>query len=90
MFNGQSIQYVKKCMHLGNELCPINKHDIVLIDNAVNDLNSRLNNLLADFAHCSSSIRTCCMNMYDSQIWLYSRNYLNKFYISCRKAIKRL
>ena len=53
MLNGQSIQYVKKCIHLGNELCPTNKH--VLIDNAVNDLNCRLNNLLADFSHCSSS-----------------------------------
>ena len=41
-------------MHLGNDLSPMNKH--VLIDNAVNDLNCMLNNLLADFAHCSSSI----------------------------------
>ena len=46
MLNGQSIQYVKKYIHLGNKLCPTNKH--VLIDNAVNDLNCRLNNLLAD------------------------------------------
>ena len=52
MLNCQSIQYVKTCMHLGNELCPMNKHG--LIDNAVNDPNCRLNNLLADFAHCSS------------------------------------
>ena len=43
MLNGQTLQYVKKCIHLGNELCPTNKH--VLIDNAVNDLNCRLNNL---------------------------------------------
>ena len=75
MLNGQSIQYVKKCIHLGNEqLCPTNKH--VLIDNAVNDLNCRLNNLLADFAHCSSStlsalFKTYCMNIYGSQIWAY-------------------
>ena len=68
MLNGESIQYmyVKKCNHLGNELCPTNKH--VLNDNAFNDLNCRLNNLLADFAHCSSSIlsalfKTYCMNI---------------------------
>ena len=48
MLNRQSIQYVNKCIHLGNELCSANKH--VLIDNAVNDLNFRLKNLLADFA----------------------------------------
>ena len=42
----------------------------VLIDNALNDLNYRLNNLLA---HCSSStlsalFKTFCMNIYGSQI----------------------
>ena len=26
MLKGKSIQYVKKCIHLGNELCPMNKH----------------------------------------------------------------
>ena len=73
MLNDQSIQYVKKCIHLRNELCPTNKH--VLIDNAVNDLNCTcifqciLNNLLADFAYCSSStlsalFKTYCMNIY--------------------------
>ena len=81
MLNGQSIQYVKKCIQLGNELCPMNKH--VLIDNANNDLNGRLNNLLSDFAHCSSSsssstlsalFKTYCMNIYGSQIWPYSKN----------------
>ena len=93
MLNGQSIQYVKKCIHLGNELCPTNKH--VLIDNAVNDLNCRVNNLLADFAHCSSStlsalFKTYCMNIYGSQIWAYSKDCPSKFYISWRKAIRRL
>ena len=67
----------------------------MLIDNAVNDLNCRLNNLLADFAHCSSStlsalFKTYCMNIYGSQIWPYSKNCPSKFYISWRKAIRRL
>ena len=26
MLTGQSLQYVQKCIHLRNELCPINKH----------------------------------------------------------------
>ena len=82
MLNGQSIQYVKKCIHLGNELCPTNKH--VLIDNVVNDFNCRLNNLLADFAHCSSStlsalFKTYCMNIYGSQIWAFSKNFQANF-----------
>ena len=29
MLNGQSIQHVKKCIHLGNELCPTNKHVVI-------------------------------------------------------------
>ena len=93
MLNSQSIQYVKKCIHLGNELCPMNKH--VLIDNTVNDLNCRFNNVLADFAHCICStlsvlFKTYCMNIYGSQIWPYSKNCPSKFYISWRKAIRKL
>ena len=78
MQNGQSIQYVNKCSHLGNELCPTNKNVLPL--NAVNDLNCRLNNLLADFSHCDSKtlsvlFRTYCMNVYGSQIWAFNKTY---------------
>ena len=71
MLNGQSIQYIKKCIHLGNELRPTNKH--VLIDNAVNDLNCRFNYLLACLAHYSSStlsalFKTYSVNVHGSQI----------------------
>ena len=69
MQNGQCIQYVDKCSHLGNELCHTNK--TVLPLDAVNDLNCRLNNLLADFSHCDSKtlsvlFRAYCMNVYGS------------------------
>ena len=92
MQNGQSIQYVNKCSHLGNELCPTNKNVLPL--NAVNDLNCRLNNLLADFSHCDSKtlsvlFRTYCMNVYGSQIWAFNKTYLNKFYVAWRKPIRR-
>ena len=91
MVNLFNMLRVKKCIQLENELCPTNKH--VLIDNAVNDLNCRLNILLADFAHCSSStllvlFKTYCMTIYGSQNWSYSKNC--KFYISRKKAIRRL
>ena len=69
------------------ELCPMNTN--------VNDLNCGLDNLLADFAHCSCStlsalFKTYCMNVYGCQIWPYSRNYPNTFYMSWIKAIRRL
>ena len=52
MQNRQSIQYVNKCSHLGHKLGPTNKNVLPL--NAVNDLNCRLNNLVADYSHCDS------------------------------------
>ena len=78
--NGQSIQYVNKSRHLGNELCPINKKVLPL--NAVDDLNCRLNNLLADFSYCDSKtlsvlFRRYCMNVYGSQIWAFNKAYFN-------------
>ena len=55
--------------------CPTN----VLPLNAVNYLNCRLNNLLADFSHCDSKtlsvlFGTYCMNVYGSQIWAFNKN----------------
>ena len=61
----------------------------MLIDNAINDLNCRINNLhvLAGIAHCSGStlsalFKTYCMNIYGSEIWPYSKNCPSKFFIS--------
>ena len=44
--------YVDSCKHLGNEIS-MNRMN-VFINNATNDLHSRLNSLLADFSHCDS------------------------------------
>ena len=52
MKNGQAIPFIESCMHLCNELSTGRKH--ILIGNAVEDLNCRLNCLLADFSHCDS------------------------------------
>ena len=76
-----------------NKLCATNKNVLPL--NAVNDLNCRLNNLLADFSHCDSKAlsvvcRKYCMNVYDNQIWAFNKNCLNKFYVAWRKAIRRI
>ena len=64
MQNGQSIQYGHKCSHIDNRLCLTNKN--VLLLNNVNDLNCRLNNILADFSHRDSEtlsvvFRTYCI-----------------------------
>ena len=93
LHNGQKIQFVKSCTHLGNKLCP--SLYIILVDNAVNDLNCKLNNPLADFSHCNSStlsilFQSYCMNVYGCQIWSYNIKYVNKLYTAWRKAIRRI
>ena len=42
MRDGSVIPYLDTCTHLGNILCTSDKH--VMIDSAVKNLNSRLNN----------------------------------------------
>ena len=67
MKSGQVIPYTNRCNYLDNAIC---SHDeIILIDNAITDMNMRLNHLLAEFSHCdsgtlSTSFRTHCMNIY--------------------------
>ena len=93
MQNGQSMQNVNKCSYLGNALCSTNKNVLPL--NVVNDLNCKLNNLLADFSYCDSKtlsvlFRTYCMNVYDNQIWAFNKTCFNKCYVAWRKATRRI
>ena len=83
MESGQVIPYTDICNYLGNTIC---SHDeTVIIDNAITDMNMRLNNLLSEFSHCDSGtlstlFRTYCMNIYGCQTWRYNSNYLDTFY----------
>ena len=63
--SGQVIPYT--CNYLGNTICSHDEN--VIIDNAITDMNMRLNNLLSEFSHCDSGtlstlFRTYCMNIY--------------------------
>ena len=44
--------YTATCNYLGNTIC--NDDPNVIIDNVINDMNRRLNHLLAEFSHCDS------------------------------------
>ena len=48
----QVIQYTDTCNYLGNTICSHDEN--VIIDTAINDMNMRLNHLLAEFSHCDS------------------------------------
>ena len=67
MKSGQVIPYTDTSNYLGNTICSHDEN--VIIDNAVTDMNMRLNNLLSEFSHCDSGtlstlFRTYCMNIY--------------------------
>ena len=53
MSNGRKIDYVEQCVHLGTTL--YSDISIRNINNAVNDLFMRTNNLMADFSNAHSS-----------------------------------
>ena len=93
MRNGQKIPYVESCKHLGNEISTVNKK--LLIQNAMWDLNCRMNSLLADFSYCNSDtismlFKFDCMNIYGSQIWKFYNKEVHIFYTAWRKAIRQI
>ena len=93
MNSGQVIPYTDTCNYLGNTIC--SHVENVIIDNAITDMNMRLNNLLSEFSHCDSGtlstlFRTYCMNIYGCQTWRYNSNYVDKFYTTWRKAIRQV
>ena len=61
------IPYTDTCNYLVNSICSHDEN--VIIDNAITDMNMRLNHLLAEFSHCDSGtlstlFRTYCMHIY--------------------------
>ena len=66
MKSGQVMLCTDTCNYLGNTIC--SHYEYVIIDNAITDINKRLNHLLAEFLHCDSGtlstlFRTYCMNI---------------------------
>ena len=75
MSNGSKIDYLEQCVHLGTTL--YSDISIRNINNAVNDLFMRTNNLMAHFSNAHSSTlsvlyNSYCMNEYGSQLWCFS------------------
>ena len=94
MSNGSKIDYVEQCIHLGTTL--YSDISIKNINNSVNVLFMRTNNLMADFSNAHSGTlsvlhNSCCMNVYGSQLWCFN-NYksVERFYIAWRKTIRRI
>ena len=95
MNNGQLINYVEKCIHLGNTLSSTSREH-AMITSLITDLNIKTNNLLSEFSFGESTtlsrfFSSYCMNVYGSSLWRYNalRN-IELFCISWRKAIRKL
>ena len=91
--SGQVIPYTDTCNYLGNTICSHDEN--VIKDNAITDMNMRLNNLLSEFSHCDSGtlsnlFRANCMNIYGCQMWRYNGNDFDKLYTTWRKAVRRV
>ena len=83
MSNGNKIDYVQQCVHLGTTI--FSDISIKNFDNAVNNI---YNNLMADFSYAESTTlsllyNTFCMNVYGSQLWRL--NNVERFYVAWRK-----
>ena len=66
------------------------------MNNAVNDLFIRTNNLMAEFSNAHSSTlsvlyNSYCMNVYGSQLWCFNGyKSVERFYIAWRKTIRKI
>ena len=86
MKDGSSIEYVKECFYLGTT--KYSDISIKCIGGSVSDLFIRPNSLLYDYSNVDSKIvskllNTYCMNIYDSQLWKFSRfSSARKFYMT--------
>ena len=65
--NGSKIDYVEQCVHLGTTL--YSDISIRNINNAVNDLFIRTNNLMVDFSNAHSS--TYCLYWITLTAWMF-------------------
>ena len=92
MSNGSNMDYVEQCVHLGTTL--YSDISIRNINNAMNDLFMKTNNLMADFSNDHSSTlsvlyNSYCFNVYGSLLWcINDYKSVERFYIAWRKTIE--
>eukprot|EP00920_Eleutheroschizon_duboscqi_P024080 GHVT01059809.1.p1 GENE.GHVT01059809.1~~GHVT01059809.1.p1 ORF type:complete len:557 (-),score=-38.71 GHVT01059809.1:104-1774(-) len=88
-----NIQAISAETHLGNTVGK--NYNNVNIKNSIKSFNSRVNGLLANFSHCDINIKyklfkTYCMPLYGSQLWDISHLDTNYFFVTWRKAIRKI
>lgn len=87
------ISSIQTELHLGNTVGKT--YNSENISNCIRNFNSKVNKLVATFSNCDFKVKyklfkTYCMPLYGSQLWDLSSNEMDKFYVTWRKAIRRV
>ena len=93
MFDGQRICSKQHDVHLGHIIGP-NVAEMTFT-NAKNDFTKKVNVLMSYFKNTYTDtkyelFKVYCMPLYGSVLWDFSSRYINSFYTTWRKCIRRL
>jgi len=92
-FNGDVIERVHCDKHLGNI---IGHHHITEnVNRCIQEFTMKVNMVCMHFKHIPHDIiyslfKTYCMPVYGCQLWDFSHTSVNRFYVTWRKAIRRI
>ena len=93
IFDNTSLINDANATHLGNfigkdpqKLC---------IDKAVNNFICNFNFIMSSFSMCSyeikySLMKSFCMSLYGSVLWDFDNDYVNRFFVTWRKSVRKL
>ena len=92
-FMGRSVEFVNSVDLLGVPLYADLK--VNHIHRNVQKFYCKVNSVLFDFKDIPSDVKsklmdTYCLDLYGSQLWNYSKNDVNAFYIAWRKVVRRI
>ena len=92
-FCGTKVPEIESGLHLGNILGAGSRDSVV--EKAALDLQCRTNILLSRFSFCSPDVRyklfkSQCMVAYGSQLWDFDSIFVDKFFTSWRKCVRRV
>ena len=93
IFEGTKLSNEQYASHLGN-LVGMNVSN-VMIDKATNCFIQQFNYLLATFGYCEIDtkyrlFKSFCMPLYGCVLWNFSDNYVERFFVTWRKCVRRL
>ena len=92
-FMDNVIELVPRENHLGNMIGQ--NCNRIQLHNNINEFNAKVNMINSHFHYVHNDIlyklfKTYCMPLYGSQLWDHGNKEINKFYVSWRKAIRKL